>query len=39
VQTYQFPADLHLGHDLIDVQDPDQNVAVVYPELIELIDR
>ena len=39
VQTYQFPADLHLPHGMIDVQEPDQNVAVVYPKLLELIDR
>ena len=39
VQTYQFPADLHLPHGLIDVQEPDQNVAVVYPKLLELIDQ
>ncbi len=39
VQTYQFPADLHLGHDIIDVKDPNMNVAVVYPRLLELIDR
>jgi len=39
VQTYQFPADLHLGHDIIDVKDPNMNVAAVYPKLLELIDR
>jgi carboxylesterase len=39
VQTYQFPADLHLPHGLIDVEEPAQNVAVVYPKLLELIDR
>ncbi len=39
VQTYQFPADLHLPHGLIDVQEPDQKVALVYPKLLELIDR
>ncbi len=39
VQTYQFPADLHLPHGLIDAQEPSQNVAVVYPKLLELIDR
>jgi carboxylesterase len=39
VQTYQFPADLGLGHDIIDVNDPNMNVAVVYPKLLELIDR
>ena len=39
VQTYQFPADLGLGHDIIDVTDPNMNVAAVYPKLLELIDR
>lgn len=43
VQTYQFPVDLQLGHDLTDLQQPDQNAAavisaVVYPKLLELID-
>ena len=39
VETYQFPADLHLPHGLIDPQEPGQNIAVVYPRLLELIDR
>lgn len=44
VQTYQFPVDLRLGHDLTDLQQPDRNAAavvsaVVYPQLLELIDR
>ena len=39
VQTYQFPAELGLGHDIIDVTDPHMNIALVYPKLLELIDR
>ena len=39
VQTYQFPVELGLGHDIIDVKDPNMNVPVVYPKLIELIDQ
>ena len=39
VQTYQFPAELGLGHDIIDVKDAHMNVAAVYPKLLELIDR
>ena len=39
VQTYQFPADLGLGHDIISVTDPNMNVAAVYPKLLELIDQ
>jgi len=40
LRTYQFPADLGLGHDLIDPEPPNQKVVrLVYPKLIELIDR
>jgi alpha-beta hydrolase superfamily lysophospholipase len=39
VQTYQFPAGLGLSHDIISVNAPNMNVAVVYPKLLELIDR
>ena len=39
VETYHFPAELHPPHGLIDVREPDQNVAVVHPKLLELIDR
>jgi alpha-beta hydrolase superfamily lysophospholipase len=39
VQTYQFPADLGLGHDIISVNAPNMDVAVVYPKLLELTDR
>ena len=28
-----------LGHGLFDMQEPNQNVAVVYPKMLELIDR
>lgn len=39
VHTYQFPANLGLGHDIISVDDPNMKVAVVYPKLLELIDQ
>ncbi len=44
VQTYQFPIELHLGHDLTDLQQSDQNAVnvistVVYPKLLEMIDK
>jgi len=44
IRTYEFPEDLQLGHDLTDLQQPDQETAamisaVVYPKLIELIDQ
>ena len=38
VSTYAFPAELGLGHDIIDVTDPHMNVAAVYPRLLEWID-
>ncbi len=39
VTTYEFPAALGLGHDLIDPGQADQQVAVVYPKLIALITQ
>lgn len=33
VQTYQFPADLHLQHGLFDVANPDQDVAPCKPQM------
>ncbi len=40
LRTYQFPADLQLGHDLIDPEPPNQKVVtLVYPKLIELIEQ
>jgi esterase/lipase len=38
VATYEFPASLHLGHDLIDPAQEYQRTDIVYPRLIELID-
>jgi carboxylesterase len=39
VETYQFPADLGLGHDIISVDEPNMKVAEIYPKLLELIDQ
>ncbi len=39
VQTYKFPVELGLGHDIIDVKDPQMNIAEVYPKLFDLIDQ
>lgn len=39
LSTYEFPADLKLGHDLIDPSQPDQRADVVYPQLINLVDH
>jgi len=37
VQTYQFPANLGLGHDIVSVDDPKMIVDAVYPELLRMI--
>jgi pimeloyl-ACP methyl ester carboxylesterase len=37
VETYEFPADLSLRHDLIDVAQPDAQPDLVYPKLMELL--
>lgn len=37
VHTYEFAAELKLGHDLIDPGQSDQRTDVVYPKLVELI--
>ena len=39
VVTYEFPASLLLDHDMIDPNRDDQQVAIVYPKLIELINQ
>jgi esterase/lipase len=37
--TYEFEANLKLGHDLIDPAQPDAQIDVVYPRLIDLTSR
>ena len=37
IQDYEFSKNLNLGHDLIDPQQPDQNISMVYPKLLSLI--
>jgi alpha-beta hydrolase superfamily lysophospholipase len=37
--TYEFDAALHLRHDLIGPDQPDAQVDIVYPRLIDLITR
>lgn len=39
VEQYEFERALHLHHDLIDVNNPRQQVDLVYPVLVDLIDR
>ena len=38
LRTFEFDANLRLGHDLIDPSQPDQRTEIVYPRLIELIN-
>ena len=38
VTTYEFPASLKLGHDIIDPAEPDSLPDVVYPQLIALLE-
>ena len=37
VETYEFPAEEGLPHDVIDRYQPDQQIDRVYPLLIDLI--
>jgi len=37
IETFEFPAALELGHDVIDPEQPNQRVDRVYPALLELI--
>ena len=39
VETFEFPLNLGLNHDLIDPEQPDQRIEVVYPQLIELVTQ
>ena len=38
-EMYEFDASYHLPHDIIGTQNPQQNVALVYPILLDLITR
>jgi len=37
IETYEFPLSWGLAHDLIDPQQPNQAIEIVYPPLIELV--
>ena len=37
--TSEFKADLKLPHDIIDPAQPDQRIDIVYPQLLELLNR
>ena len=39
LHTYEFEANLHLDHDLIDPAHPKQKVDLIYPVLIDLMTR
>ncbi len=39
LSTYEFEKELALGHDLIDPNDQDANIDLVYSRLVELIDK
>jgi pimeloyl-ACP methyl ester carboxylesterase len=39
VNTYEYPANLQIDHDMIDPHRDDQHVDRVYPKLIELINN
>ena len=39
VETYEFPSSLGLPHDLIDPEQPGQQVEIVYPTLFALLTR
>lgn len=39
LSMYDFPADLQLGHDLIDPAQADARIDLVYPRMLELIKR
>lgn len=39
VQTYQFPGEMKVPHDFIDPQQPDEQVAIVYPVLLQKMSR
>jgi carboxylesterase len=39
VETYEFPRELELGHDLVDPLQPNQKTDLVYPIMVELLTR
>ncbi|MFZ4682036.1 MAG: alpha/beta hydrolase [Terrimicrobiaceae bacterium] len=39
IETCQFPKDQKVPHDFIDPNQPDQQTAISYPKLIELLER
>jgi len=39
IETYEFPKDEKVQHDLIDPNQPDQQTEITYPKLIELLEK
>ncbi len=39
IEEYQFPKDQKVPHDFIDPNQPDQQTAISYPKLIELLEK
>jgi carboxylesterase len=39
VETYEFPVRLGLAHDLIDPEQPNQPIDIVYPQLIDFVNQ
>jgi hypothetical protein len=39
IETYEFPSSLGLAHDLVDPEQPNQPIDLVYPQLIELVTQ
>ncbi|ASQ91445.1 alpha/beta hydrolase [Prosthecochloris sp. GSB1] len=37
IETFEFDVSLGLGHDLVDPDQPDEKIEIVYPKLIELM--
>jgi Alpha/beta hydrolase family len=39
IETFEFPASDNVPHDFIDPNQPDQKTALVYPKIIELLEK
>jgi len=39
LDSFTFDASLKLGHDIIDPNQPNQQIDIVYPKLVELCGR
>ena len=39
IETFEFPADQEIPHDFIDPNQPNQRIDIVYPKIIELLEK